>query len=67
MKKLPDRGFHSFFDKILLKMPLIGKILSSIFGLIEVNILELFRKLDTKYNTWKRNYDNWTGKKKFYV
>lgn len=69
MKKLPYRGFQAFFDNILLRIPLVGKILSSLFGLMEVNMLEFFRILDSKYNISTISYVNrylfkgrWGGK-----
>ena len=69
MKKLPYRGFSSPLDKILERVPLMGKIMSSLFGLVEVYLLEFFRKLDDKFNITTINFVNrylfkgrWGGK-----
>jgi len=51
MKYPYQRVFQSRFDKLLRKVPALGKLLSSLFGLIEVHMLELFRKIDSKYDT----------------
>jgi Pyruvate/2-oxoacid:ferredoxin oxidoreductase delta subunit len=49
-----SNSFQSFIDKILYKFPTLGKLLTSMFSLIEVALLELFRRLDKKFNiyTW---------------
>lgn len=41
-----------FLDNFFTRIPLIGKILSSIFGLFELPILELFRRIDKKFNIY---------------
>jgi Pyruvate/2-oxoacid:ferredoxin oxidoreductase delta subunit len=37
-------------DNLLAKVPLIGKIITSIVGLLELPILEFFRRIDKRYN-----------------
>lgn len=44
--------FQSKIDKLLRKFPTLGRLLSSTFSLIEVALLELFRKLDKRFNTY---------------
>jgi len=50
MATYPYRFFHTKFDILLNRVPIIGKILSFIFGAFENLILEAFRFLDTKLN-----------------
>ena len=45
-------SFQSFIDKILRRFPTLGKLLASMFSLIEVALLELFRRLDNKFNIY---------------
>jgi len=52
LKPLPSRKFESKFDRILKKIPALGRLLSSIFGLSELYILELFRRIDKKFNVY---------------
>lgn len=42
-----------WFDKLLERIPIIGKFLATLFGLFEVPLLEFFRRLD---NTFRLNY-----------
>jgi len=44
--------FQSKIDKLLQKFPTLGKLLSSMFSLLEVALLELFRRLDKKFNIY---------------
>lgn len=69
MTVFPYRLFHAKFDKLMLRIPLIGKILSSIFGIFEILMLEIFRFLDNKFNISTINIVNryvfkkrWGGK-----
>lgn len=69
MKELPYRNFESRIDKILSRIPAIGKILSSLFGLSEYLILELFRKIDRRFDIYAMDIVNryilkgrWGGK-----
>jgi len=50
MATYPYRFFHAKFDVLLNRVPIIGKILSFIFGAFENLMLEAFRFLDTKLN-----------------
>ena len=43
-------SFQSKIDKILQRFPALGKLFSSTFSLIEVALLELFRRLDKRFN-----------------
>lgn len=52
MITLPYRTFESKLDKLLERIPSLGKLLSSLFGFFEFYILELFRKIDKKYNIY---------------
>lgn len=52
MRLLPYRVFESKIDKILKKFPALGKLLSGIFGISEIFILELFRQVDKKFNIY---------------
>jgi len=54
MKKLKDklnsvRNYTSKFDSLLNRMPALGKVLSSIFGQLELLILESVRILERKF------------------
>ena len=69
MTVFPYRLFHAKFDRLLKRIPLIGKILSSIFGIFEILMLEIFRFLDNKFNISTINIVNryifkkrWGGK-----
>ena len=69
MKRFPYRLFESKFDKILKRIPSLGKLLSSLFGISERFILELFRKVDAKFNIYTMGIFNkfilkgrWGGK-----
>ncbi len=50
MPTFPSKNFNNKFDIILDRIPILGKILTSIFGAFEYLILESFRYLDTKFN-----------------
>jgi len=52
LKKLPNRIFKSKIDHLLERTPALGKLLSSMFGLAEYHILELFRKIDKKFQIY---------------
>ncbi|MFX1304374.1 MAG: ATP-binding protein [Promethearchaeota archaeon] len=52
LRSLPYRIFKSKFDKILKRIPALGKLLSSLFGIFELYILELFRRIDKKLNIY---------------
>jgi len=69
MTVFPYRLFHAKFDRLLKRIPLIGKILSSIISIFEILILEIFRFLDNKFNISTINIVNryilkkrWGGK-----
>jgi len=69
LKVLPYRSFESRFDKILRRMPAIGKLFSGLFGLFEYLILELFRKIDEIFDIYTMGFVNrhilkgrWGGK-----
>lgn len=50
MATFSSRSFHNKFDLLLERLPILGKIITSIFGAFEYFILETFRYLDTKLN-----------------
>ncbi|MHA1374092.1 MAG: 4Fe-4S binding protein [Promethearchaeota archaeon] len=50
MVTFPYRLFHAKFDILLDRVPIIGKILSFVFGVFEYLMLETFRILDIKLN-----------------
>jgi len=52
LKILPNRRFESKFDNLLKKAPPLGRLLSSLFGLFELFILEFFRKIDKKFHIY---------------
>jgi len=52
LKVIHSKHFESKFDRILKRVPALGKLLSSFFGIFELYILELFRKLDKKFNIY---------------
>lgn len=52
MKFLPNRVFESKLDKVLKKIPPLGRVLSSLFGIFELFILEFFRKIDEKFRIY---------------
>ncbi|MFX0057570.1 MAG: DUF362 domain-containing protein [Candidatus Hodarchaeota archaeon] len=63
------KKFQSRFDKLLERVPVVGKILSSLFGFFERYMLETFRFIDNKLNVTTINYVNkylfkgrWGGK-----
>jgi Pyruvate/2-oxoacid:ferredoxin oxidoreductase delta subunit len=67
--KSPYKRFQSRFDKILERIPELGKLLASIFGFFERYILDTFRFIDNKFNITTINYVNkylfrgrWGGK-----
>lgn len=69
MKVLPYRVYESKLDKILKKIPALGKLLSSLFGISELFILELFRRIDNKFKIYTMDIINryllkgrWGGK-----
>jgi len=69
LSKLPYRKFKSRFDKLLKRIPALGKLFSSVFGFFEFYILETFRILDKRLNITTINYVNkyvfkgrWGGK-----
>lgn len=49
---MPNRVFESKLDKVLKKIPPLGRVLSSLFGIFELFILEFFRKIDEKFNIY---------------
>jgi Pyruvate/2-oxoacid:ferredoxin oxidoreductase delta subunit len=44
------RIFETKFDKLLSKIPSLGKLLSSLYGIFEIYILEFLRQIDKKFN-----------------
>ncbi|TXT63123.1 MAG: hypothetical protein BAJALOKI3v1_430019 [Promethearchaeota archaeon] len=44
------RSLGRFIDKLLRRFPLLGKLSASIFGLLELPILEFFRRIDQRFN-----------------
>ncbi len=52
MKVLSYRLFGSKIDRILKKIPALGKLLSSLFGISEFYILEFLRRIDKKFNIY---------------
>lgn len=52
MKTFPNRHFNSKIDRVLKRIPILGKMLSSLFRVFELSILELFRRLDKKFNIY---------------
>ncbi len=52
----PYREFKSRIDSILKKAPAFGKLLSSLFGVFELHILEFFRRFDKKFDvhSWSK-------------
>ena len=52
LKTFPNRHFNSKIDRVLKRIPILGKMLSSLFGVFELSILELFRRLDKKFNIY---------------
>ncbi len=52
MSIFPFRVYQSKMDRLFRKIPLIGKLLSGIFGLLELLILESFRKFDNRFNLY---------------
>ena len=52
MKTQFDEIFESKFDKFLKRIPALGKLFSSIFGLFEFYFLEFFRRIDNKFNIY---------------
>ncbi|MFX1379907.1 MAG: 4Fe-4S binding protein [Promethearchaeota archaeon] len=47
-----NRVFKSKIDSILKKIPTLGRLLSSLFGISELYILEFFRRVDKKFNIY---------------
>jgi Pyruvate/2-oxoacid:ferredoxin oxidoreductase delta subunit len=45
------RSLGHFIDKLLRRIPLLGKLVASIFGLLELPILEFFRRIDQRFNS----------------
>jgi len=69
LKLLPYRVFESKFDKLLKRIPTLGKLFSSLFGLSEFYMLEFFRKIDARFNIYTMGIVNrfilrgrWGGK-----
>lgn len=58
LRTLPIRFFRSRIDNILKKIPALGKLLSSLFGVSEYYILEFFRKLDKKFDIYTMGFVN---------
>ncbi len=56
LKALPNRIFKSKIDNLLERIPVLGKLLSSLFGVTEYHILELFRKLDKKFRIYSMGF-----------
>ncbi|MFX0069556.1 MAG: DUF362 domain-containing protein [Candidatus Hermodarchaeota archaeon] len=46
------RAFESKIDLLLKRIPTLGKLFSSIFGLFEFPLLEFLRRIDVKYGTY---------------
>ena len=59
MTLLTNRIFQSKLDKLLKKIPSIGTLLSSLFGLSELFILELFRRIDNIFNVYTMGIINY--------
>ena len=49
----PSNKFNSKIDKVFKRFPALGKLLSSIFGLFEVSILEFIRRFSKKFNSFE--------------
>jgi len=69
LRFLPYREFKSVLDKILKRFRALGKILTSLFGVFEIYILELLRRIDKKLNIYSMGIINkyilkgrWGGK-----
>jgi len=69
VKDLPSRVFEKTIDKLLKRIPSLGKLLSSLFGISELFILELFRRIDNRFNIYTLDIINkyilqgrWGGK-----
>lgn len=54
MTKIPD----SFLNRLLRQAPFLGKIVSSVFGVLELPILEFMRRLDDKFHINFTRYVN---------
>jgi Pyruvate/2-oxoacid:ferredoxin oxidoreductase delta subunit len=52
LSELQSNSFQALIDKILYRFPALGKLLTSVFSLFEVAFLELFRRLDKKFNIY---------------
>ncbi|MFX1391074.1 MAG: 4Fe-4S binding protein [Promethearchaeota archaeon] len=52
LKTITSRIFNSRIDKLLEKIPPMGKLLSSLFGVFEYYIFELSRRIDKKFNVY---------------
>ena len=48
----PSNRFNSKMDKLFKRFPALGKLLSSIFGLFEVSMLEFIRRLSKKFSSF---------------
>ncbi|MBD3196668.1 MAG: hypothetical protein GF317_16550 [Candidatus Lokiarchaeota archaeon] len=48
--KLPATYNNTILDKIFQKFPILGKILSTLFGALELPFLEFFRRIDTRFH-----------------
>jgi len=55
---LKFQKFQTKFDVLIIKIPFLGKLLTSIFGLLEYNILEFFRYLDKIFHNNALNFVN---------
>jgi Pyruvate/2-oxoacid:ferredoxin oxidoreductase delta subunit len=69
LKASPYRAYESKLDKILIKIPALGKLLCSLFGISELYILELFRRIDKRFKIYSMGLINrfilkgrWGGK-----
>ncbi|MFX1316389.1 MAG: ATP-binding protein [Promethearchaeota archaeon] len=58
MNELPNRVFKSKIDRILKRAPVLGKLISSLGGIFEFSILEIFRRLDNKFNIYSMGFIN---------
>ena len=63
------RGFESWIDRILKRIPPLGKLLASLFSIFELSILEFFRRFDKKFHVYSMGFVNqyflkgrWGGK-----
>ncbi|MFX0026135.1 MAG: ATP-binding protein [Candidatus Hermodarchaeota archaeon] len=58
MTNSKHQRYKAKFDKIIIKVPFLGKLITSLFGLIEFNLLEFFRYLDKIFQIKTLNFVN---------